>query len=101
MACPNGLSPSAQKWPIGSGSDRRTVTDTPLGCHSACNIDPLSRGIGVQKLVFVLTTVQKPSISSERKPCVSNGVACFARVGQRASLTREQYTRRWAIKALM
>jgi hypothetical protein len=24
-----------------------TVTDVPL-CHSACNIDPLSRGIGVQ-----------------------------------------------------
>jgi hypothetical protein len=22
--------------------------EEPIGCHSACNIDPLSRGIGVQ-----------------------------------------------------
>jgi hypothetical protein len=30
------------------GSDVTETLDLTLACHSACNIDPLSRGIGVQ-----------------------------------------------------
>jgi hypothetical protein len=33
---------------IGWGDFRMIATRDPAICHSACNIDPLSRGIGVQ-----------------------------------------------------